>query len=768
VDRSTDPAYDPGRMHGGDARDTMTELSGTLEGVGLPAIVRFLTGLKKTGCLRLVHQDWQGEIVFEAGQLTGASLGSRHGLSALDALVEVLPGGSFTFDTSAQGSGVPSIELSPEALRTHLDELVARVATGARRLPSPDEVPVLLAQDDSGGGEEPLPLDRGTLQTLLAIDGQRTVREIVAHRGSFDALWQLGNLVEVGLVGVVASSVSAGSAAETAPTPVSTERPPVERAREHCPKLGFEDDPANSFDRPTRLHRCFAASTPLPLSVDQQRELCLTDQFGTCPRLSMVGPSDAVVRARAKHDAPTPDAPTPMGRAGNTAPAVGMAGQIDPLPIQPEGDDPRIVRLPFAGRNRSSSRGGAGDRQRFGSSEPSQLPSASSALRSDDSPRPTPLRARMERANNAAGSAAARAAFEPGTPPTAEARSTQPKAVRALVEDGALSPFAAVPVRLIVGIVVLLMLLAMSAFLVVPHLGELFVDDNADLSGLPNASAVAAGTPVAEIAARLTPVANIPSQGDGTSAGAASAAAAPAVPNLAPEAARATAEPAPTNSQSPAGRSSVSVSPASASPAAIQAGNPESAQSATAPLLDESFANNARNWPSNPQGTAWLTSGSYRLIPRQVGQFVAIGAPLADALQDVVVSATFRKLSGTPAGGGFGIIVRDQGPAPRDGQNQGGRYYVLEVGDKGEVGIWRREVDHWVDLLPWQHADAVHPGTATNELTVSAIGDRLSLSVNGAEIVTRTDDTYSTGSVGLLAGGDGNQVAVDHFTVHTP
>jgi hypothetical protein len=41
----------------------MTELSGTLEGVGLPAIIRFLTGLNKTGCLRIVHDDWQGEIL---------------------------------------------------------------------------------------------------------------------------------------------------------------------------------------------------------------------------------------------------------------------------------------------------------------------------------------------------------------------------------------------------------------------------------------------------------------------------------------------------------------------------------------------------------------------------------------------------------------------------------------------------------------------------------------------------------------------------------
>ena len=73
----------------------MTDFSGTLEGVGLPAILRFLTGLKKTGCLRVTHGDWHGEIFFEDGRVIGASLGSRVGLAALDALVQALPTGAF-------------------------------------------------------------------------------------------------------------------------------------------------------------------------------------------------------------------------------------------------------------------------------------------------------------------------------------------------------------------------------------------------------------------------------------------------------------------------------------------------------------------------------------------------------------------------------------------------------------------------------------------------------------------------------------------------
>src|SRR5687767_12688273 len=115
----------------------MTELSGTLEGVGLPAIVRFLTGLKKTGCLRLTQGDWHGEIFFDAGQVTSASFGSRHGLAALDALVQALPSAHFAFDSEAHAAIDAPIALSAEAFQTHLDELDARPST----LPAADAIP---------------------------------------------------------------------------------------------------------------------------------------------------------------------------------------------------------------------------------------------------------------------------------------------------------------------------------------------------------------------------------------------------------------------------------------------------------------------------------------------------------------------------------------------------------------------------------------------------------------------------------------------------
>jgi hypothetical protein len=734
----------------------MTELSGMLDGLGLSAIVRFLSGLHKSGRLELTQHDWVGEIHFDSGRLTHASLGTRTGLIALDALVEVLPGASFTFDSHAQPTDEPTIQLGNDDLLAHVDEVAARVARGQRRLPEANAVPAQATIES--GAEEPLQLDRAALQTLLLVDGQRSVREIVAQRGSLDALWHLARLGEAGLIQLdrppltreaatvgddtlqtvvperpapqvvepFAAITMAQPIAPVSPPEVSPEAPtevPLVHAA-HCPKLGFEDDPGSSFGRPTRLHRCFAAGQPLPLSLDQQRELCLGDHFETCPRLA----------------AAAPRAPRPT-------------------PLQPEPtltEVPRIVRLPLTGRSVSMERDGPTS----AALEPRPLRPINSPLRDPDGSRPptltppTPLRARLNRFANgtAAATPAASVASEkvtappleppPAAPPAAKPpREPQRPSVADETRNAAEIPIyerrvGPLPVLAIPVIGVVLVAAVALVIMLLPELGSLFSDNTLDPASLPNASLVEAGTPVADLGlSRPTPV---PVRATAVEV----------------QGVQATAQPSPLAAQS-TGDSGAAAQP---TPAAVQA---------NAPLFDERFAANDAGWPSNPVGAALITNGTYRIATRQAGQFAAVGAPVANVPADVVVSATFRKLAG-PAGGGYGIIVRDQEQTVRDGSSQDGHYYVLEIGDKGEVGIWRRDADHWVDLLPWQHAEAVNTGNGTNEMTVGAVGSTLSLAVNGTQVATRTDGTFSNGRAGLFVGGDGNQVAVSRFAIQTP
>jgi len=172
------------------------------------------------------------------------------------------------------------------------------------------------------------------------------------------------------------------------------------------------------------------------------------------------------------------------------------------------------------------------------------------------------------------------------------------------------------------------------------------------------------------------------------------------------------------------------------------------------------------NWLDNPPFVGW-SDGAYRLQASELTQFVAVGVPASQDLGDAVVSATFRKTGGPP-GGGYGLILRDQGPLPRDGVNQQANAYVFEAGDLGEFGVWRRDGDHWVDLVPWTRSDAVRAGGSPNDLTVRAIGPQLTFTINGARVADVEDGTLASGGVGIFIGGDYNEVALDHFTLQLP
>lgn len=184
-----------------------------------------------------------------------------------------------------------------------------------------------------------------------------------------------------------------------------------------------------------------------------------------------------------------------------------------------------------------------------------------------------------------------------------------------------------------------------------------------------------------------------------------------------------------------------------------------------APLVDERFTSNALGWPDNPQATGWFVGDGYQLEPREPGRFVAVTPAGSPVLDDVSVSAVFHKLAGRPAGGGYGIIVRDQSDVQLDGWRTTGRYYVLELSDQGEVGVFRRENDHWDTLMAWTPWTAAHPGTDENELRVDARGDRLSLVVNDGEALQVVDSALPRGRIGVFVGGDGNAALVSHLVV---
>ena len=315
-----------------------------------------------------------------------------------------------------------------------------------------------------------------------------------------------------------------------------------------------------------------------------------------------------------------------------------------------------------------------------------------------------------------------------------------------------------------------------ASALLVPFAAGGTLRDAAEQSDSPPARQVPVATPAAEVAAQPAP----------------QIAAAPAPPPP--------SEPIPTVTDLPAnlqaGGSGASLSPQPAPPpreaeiagatsaapaeppatdvvrAPVEAPAAAPAQSAAAPpsapsprtLFEDRFAGGPQLWPSDPQGPARYEASGYRLVAREPGQFVAVAAPFPQPLRDAIVTASFTKVGG-PAGGVYGLIVRDSGPPPRDGANQIGNFYVLGVNDRGQYGVWRREGGRWVDLVPLTPSEAIRTGSETNELTARALDDRLSLAVNGVEVATVLGTEPRPGALGVYVSGDLNEVILNRFEV---
>src|SRR5438046_9416521 len=75
----------------------------------------------------------------------------------------------------------------------------------------------------------------------------------------------------------------------------AVEKPPVERPEPvslgACPLLGFADDRARHYSRPTAVHRCFSTGAPSLVSGQEQRELCLGGGYPTGARYLSATPA---------------------------------------------------------------------------------------------------------------------------------------------------------------------------------------------------------------------------------------------------------------------------------------------------------------------------------------------------------------------------------------------------------------------------------------------------------------------------------------------
>lgn len=175
----------------------------------------------------------------------------------------------------------------------------------------------------------------------------------------------------------------------------------------------------------------------------------------------------------------------------------------------------------------------------------------------------------------------------------------------------------------------------------------------------------------------------------------------------------------------------------------------------TGPFRDD-FSDPNSGWPVEG-GDDWgfgYYEGGYRMY-NNIG-YAEVCASRTRSHTDFVIEVDVTKLSGAD-NAYFGVTCRKTGP----------NYYSLTISGDGSYTILRT-TGGVPDVLISGESGAIRKGNQTNKLVASCIGNVLSLTVNGVEVVTYTDTggPLFGGFIGLVLGTTsepGVEVKFDNF-----
>ena len=127
---------------------------------------------------------------------------------------------------------------------------------------------------------------------------------------------------------------------------------------------------------------------------------------------------------------------------------------------------------------------------------------------------------------------------------------------------------------------------------------------------------------------------------------------------------------------------------------------------------------------------------------------------------DVDYQVDTRKLGG-PDNNSFGQIFRFQ-----DADN----FYAYEISSDGFYLVSKKEDGSWSTLIPWTASPLINKG-GENQIAVIAQSDQFSFLINGVQVDTTRDSSFSGGSLGLLVSSydeAGVAIAFDNVLVRVP
>lgn len=180
-------------------------------------------------------------------------------------------------------------------------------------------------------------------------------------------------------------------------------------------------------------------------------------------------------------------------------------------------------------------------------------------------------------------------------------------------------------------------------------------------------------------------------------------------------------------------------------------------------LLEENFDDATSHWEEVNNAyeiKRYSEQGYFVLIQPSHGRTISTSGKV---FADVKFSVEAKKVTG-PKDTNVGLVCRYQ-----DKEN----FYGFSVGTDGYVGIYKvvKGESKLLSGEEYQVSEHVHQGDGQNAIIASCIQDRLSLNINGSDVLEVKDDTFGIGEVGLLmeTSAEGKASGIfNHFLVVKP
>jgi hypothetical protein len=180
-------------------------------------------------------------------------------------------------------------------------------------------------------------------------------------------------------------------------------------------------------------------------------------------------------------------------------------------------------------------------------------------------------------------------------------------------------------------------------------------------------------------------------------------------------------------------------------------------------LFMDNFTNQTGGWRTQKDriSFAGYTQEGFRLWVN-MPNFLIWSVPGLN-FKDTQIYTKAQKTAG-PDNNLYGVICRFQ-----DRQN----YYAFMISSDGYYGIYRRQagIISRMGLTQMGFSEAILRGNQANEILALCQGDQLVLFVNDTKLLQVTDDTFTYGDVGLIAGNlstPGTDILFNHFIVLKP